>query len=126
MFAGHPGHLHIWPRMAKTHEMGEKKLFVKINFNGEEWKNDHKKGHEVFWEDDHHFAHHVHEAGLDKEICFELMDHDGMLSNHLIGHCNVPVRKFCHGEEKEWDEEVHVEKDGQNHGKIVFHMRFKH
>merc|ERR1712070_920603 len=95
----HKGKLKLRPLKAHIKREGivdHVKPFVHISINGgkDEWKSDHKHGHNVEWGHDGHWDHHVHH--LDHIIEIKMMDHEGLLNNEPIGHFKDEVKHMGH------------------------------
>merc|ERR1711908_239573 len=92
-----------------------------INGGHDEWKSDHKHGHNVEWGHDGHWDHHVHH--LDHIIEIKMGDHEGLLNNEPIGHFKDEVKVFCHGE---GSHEMAIELKHMGHvaAEVVMHVHF--
>merc|ERR1711990_231562 len=122
----HKGKLKIRPVRCHIKREGiidKVKPFLKISINNghDEWKSDHKHGHNPEWGHEGHWDHHVHH--IDHVIDMHLMDHEGLLNNEPIGHWKDEARVFCH---KEGGHEMELEFKHMGHiaAVMVIHVHF--
>ena len=97
-------------------------LHISINNGHDEWKSDHKHGHNPEWGHEGHWDHHVHHP--DHELVIKMMDHDGLFHNEGVGHWKDHVGKFTH---KEGQHEMEIELMHMGHvaAHCVMHVHFE-
>ena len=120
----HKGKLKLRPVRAHIKREGivdHVKPFLHIHFKGDDWKSDHKHGHNPEWGHEGHWDHHIHHPQDDIEI--KMMDHEGLLNNEPIGHWKDNVGHFTH---KEGQHEMEIELKHMGHvaAVVVMHIHF--
>merc|ERR1712183_541857 len=119
----HKGKLKIRPVKAHVKREGiidKVKPFLKVSINNghDEWKSDHKHGHNPEWGHEGHWDHHIHH--LEHEIEIHLMDHENHHGNEAIGHWKEEAKHFCH---KEGEHDMEIEFKHMGHVAGTCHLK---